>query len=450
MDPNLELLEELVKEECYEKGISEHKSDKRGILKKDWEKYFINLNLSETRLKDTTSLSEKVKQLKNIYPELEKFKKVGCFNQGSYYLDPFFKYAKKYPEECRDVILDGSHFDGWDDFNCDIPYFKTLNIFNKDFCLIYNRNYMSDTVLIFLFFNDPRKIHDLFFKEDNLKYGAGIYELGLDNRSNFILNKVDLKYIEDPILDEKITEALDKDITCFFNNKDFYKNNTIQPLPYKRGLIIFGPHGNGKTTFVKHILGKYPNTHRLLVDTGKLFSPDLFEYIKHVFPEKSKKIIVFEDVESISQGNEGRSYALRSSFLNFIDGAKTLENIMFLATTNHPDLIDPALIDRPSRFDKRYFIGLPTEKSRKRFLIKFFPELKEKSNEQRLKQLVKDTKNFSGAYFKELFIMVGIQQTTLENAVKLLNKQIKSYKDKKFDPDQSRGIGLGASINEEY
>ena len=76
---------------------------------------------------------------------------------------------------------------------------------------------------------------------------------------------------------------------------------------------------------------------------------------------------------------------------------------------------------------------------------KFFPELKDEGSKDRLDELVKGTKDFSGAYFKELFIMVGIQRISLEEAVNLLGKQIKNFKDKKFDPKTSRGIGLGAS-----
>jgi len=414
-----------------------------GLKKEDWKKFFLEENPNYNKI-DRLDFSERILGFKERYPDLNKFKKVVSLNSGSIFLNPFIKYAVKNPDECYDTVLDSSHFMCWDDKNEDIPYFQMISIVSEKFGFIYRRNAVNDESTVLLFFNDENYIHNTFFKEEDLKYDPGIYELVVVNNS-YSLKKVDIKYLSKPILDDKLSELLGADITCFFDNEDFYRNNPIEPLPYKRGIIIYGPHGNGKTTFIKHILGEYPGSYRLLVDSGMHFEPELFDFINRVFPQDGKKIIVFEDVESISQGNEGRSYSKRSSFLNFIDGPKTMENTMFLATTNHIDLVDEALADRPSRFDKRYRIGLPNGSARSKFLIKFFPELKEDKN--RLGLLIKGTKNFSGAYFKELFIMVGIQRTTLEEAVKTLSEQIKNYKDKKFDPKSSRLMGLGSSYD---
>jgi len=431
--------EDGMKNEIVEASSSETAKDV------DWRNFFIEENPNYNKI-DRLDYSEKLQGFKERYPELTKFKKIASLGSGSYYIDPFIKYAAKHPEECKDVMLDGSHFTQWEEKDKDIPYFQTMTILNDKFGFLYRRNAINDSSTVVLFFNDEEYIHEKFYKEEDLKYAPGIYELAVAN-NNYILKKIEIKYLSKPILDDKLSEMLGDDITCFFDNEDFYRNNPIESLPYKRGIIIYGPHGNGKTTFIKHILGEYTDSYRLLIDSGMHFSPELFDFINHVFPKKGKKIIVFEDVESISEGNEGRSYAKRSSFLNFIDGPKTMESTMFLATTNHIDLVDEALADRPSRFDKRYRIGLPSKKARAKFLIKFFPELKKEK--KRLEELVGSTKDFSGAYFKELFIMVGIQRTTLEEAVKTLSKQIKNFKDKKFDPKSSRGIGLGNDLMEE-
>jgi len=419
-------------------------TSKSKIKKEDWKKYFIPENPNYNKI-DRLDFSEKLQGLKERYPDLTKFKKVVTLGAGFLHLAPFLKYAKDHPSECKDVVLDSSHFMQWEEQDEEFPYFKTISILSDKFGFIYRRCAIGDDSTVLLFFNDEDYIHETFYMEEDLKYAPGIYELGVEN-NNYVLKKVDIKYLSKPILDDKLSEMLHGDITCFFNNEDFYRNNPIEPLPYKRGIIIYGPHGNGKTTFIKHILGEYTDSYRLLVDSGMHFSPELFDFINSVFPKEGKKVIVFEDVESISQGSEGRSYSKRSSFLNFIDGPKTMESTMFLATTNHIDMVDEALADRPSRFDKRYRIGLPGEKARAKFLLKFFPELKE--NKDKLKSLVKSTKDFSGAYFKELFITVGIQKCEIEEAVTALSKQIKNFKDKKFDPKSSRGIGL--SVSDEF
>jgi len=438
-----ELAEGLSYEESMCEQVEEAQSDSLDGM--SWDKFFIEESPNYKKI-DRLDFSERLQGFKERYPELQSFKKVATLGSGAYYINTFIKYAAKHPEECKDVLLDGSHFTQWDEKEKELPYFQTMTIINKHFGFVYRRNAISDSATVVLFFNDEKYIHETFYKEEDLKYAPGIYELAVVN-NNYVLKKVEIKYLSKPILEDRLAEMLGKDITCFFDNEDFYRNNPVESLPYKRGIIIYGPHGNGKTTFIKHILGEYKDSYRLLIDSGMHFSPELFDFINKVFPKEGKKIIVFEDVESISQGNEGRSYAKRSSFLNFIDGPKTMESTMFLATTNHIDLVDEALADRPSRFDKRYRIGLPGKISRSKFLVKFFPELKD--DKKRLEGLVDSTKNFSGAYFKELFIMVGIQRTSLEEAVKTLSKQIKNFKDKKFDPKSSRGIGLGMHGDEE-
>jgi len=447
----LTLAEELIIKKSNEVKACEgssYPSTKSSGKKEDWHKFFLEENPNYNKI-NRLDISEKIQAFKERYPDLSQFKKIVTLGAGFFHLTPFIKYAKEHPEECKDVLLDSSHFLQWEDADEEMPYFQTLTITNDKFGFVYRRNAISDESSVYLFFNDAKYIHDTFYKEEDLKYSPGVYELAVDNNNQYILKKVSIKYLAKPILDEKLSQMLDADITCFFDNEDFYRNNPIEPLAYKRGIIIYGPHGNGKTTFIKHVLGNYEDSFRLLVDSGMHFSPELFDFINEVFPKEGKKIIVFEDVESISQGNEGRSYAKRSSFLNFIDGPKTLERCMFIATTNHIDMVDEALADRPSRFDKRYRVGLPNSKARAKFLIKFFPELDDAENKSRLDNLVKSTKGFSGAYFKELFIVVGIQKATVEDAVKQLGTQIKNFKDKKFDPRESNGIGLGRNYDED-
>ena len=195
-------------------------------------------------------------------------------------------------------------------------------------------------------------------------------------------------------------------------------------------------HNCGKTTYIKDTLSKYEKTYRLLVDCGEHFSHELYKFLQEVFPKDGQKIIVFEDVESIGMGGDGRSYAKRSSFLNFIDGPKTMDNTLFLATTNHPDLVDKALIDRPSRFDKIYKIDLPSEECRRLHLAKWFPKL----TKDELETFSLKTKDFSGAYFKELFILVGSQDMSLDEAVTSIKSQIRVIQKNNFDEHKPLGL----------
>jgi SpoVK/Ycf46/Vps4 family AAA+-type ATPase len=58
---------------------------------------------------------------------------------------------------------------------------------------------------------------------------------------------------------------------------------------------------------------------------------------------------------------------IRSLFLNELDGFATNVGVVVLATTNHPERLDPAILDRPSRFDRKYYFELPAEAERRAY-----------------------------------------------------------------------------------
>ena len=412
--------------------------DSSEVSDKEWEKYFLNEN-SDYKNVNKLDVSEEILSLKKRYSDLYNFKKVADFDCSKEMLDPFIIYARDNPQLCRDVVLGTTHF--FDTFKKESnpPLFEGLTLIDTYFAFIIRKNYITGRMSYYLFFNDLQKLNETFFKKDFGKHKPGIYELAVQN-NKYIVKKIEISNVEHPILDENLSDKINKEISLFFENKDFYDKEKI---PYKRGIILYGPPGNGKTSVVKQILNQHKDSHRLLIDC-KIFDSAVADFIQQVFPEDSKKVIVFEDVESIGDG-ESRSYRERSSFLNFIDGAKTVTNTFFIATTNYPDMVDPALISRPSRFDRIYKIDYPSKACREKFLIRFFPQLITET--ENLTKYIDMTKDFSGAYFKELFIMVGIQKCTLSEAIDTLSKQIKICKEKKFDKENSR---MGFGNREDY
>jgi len=403
-----------------------------------WSEYCFDLNLNNGGLLKTScepiddSIINYIKHLRRIYPELNMFKKVASIAnfEEAYRI---LAYAKENNHLIREVVLDTSIFTNHNDNNPRFPYYCNFNIFNEKYAVIQSYNATYSIKEILLFFNDYDFIKNTFYKNDLKKYPPGIYELGIDPNGDYILNEININYFETPILDKKMTKALNNDIKGFFNEKSFYNKNNI---PRKRGIILYGPSGCGKTTVIKNTLLKYPESYRVIIDCGAHFSHELFDFLERVFPRDKEKIIVFEDVESIGMDGNGQSYSKRSSFLNFIDGPKTLENTLFLATTNYPDLVDKALINRPSRFDKIYKINFPNMDCRKRHLKKWFPKLEDRE----LEKYGEQTANFSGASFKELFILVGIQKMTLDEAISSIKSQMKIIKKNNFDEGKPLGL----------
>ena len=116
-------------------------------------------------------------------------------------------------------------------------------------------------------------------------------------------------------------------------------------------------------------------------------------------------ILVLEDLDSLVN-EENRSF-----FLNELDGFTSNEGIIILATTNHPEQIDPAIINRPSRFDRKYYFKLPAETERIAYIQMWNKQLKEQMrlSDTEIPQIAELTDGFSFAYLKELFVSSMMQ-----------------------------------------
>jgi SpoVK/Ycf46/Vps4 family AAA+-type ATPase len=111
-------------------------------------------------------------------------------------------------------------------------------------------------------------------------------------------------------------------------------------------------------------------------------------------------ILVLEDLDSLIDDNN------RAYFLNEMDGFAANTGILTIATTNHPERLDPAILERPSRFDRKYHFHLPGVEGRKRYISGFAarlePELR--LDEEGLDRVAEATEGYSYAYLRELYL----------------------------------------------
>ena len=85
--------------------------------------------------------------------------------------------------------------------------------------------------------------------------------------------------------------------------------------------------------------------------------------------EQSPCVLVIEDLDAML------TTKVRSYFLNELDGLAANSGILTIATTNHPDRIDDAILNRPSRFDVKYAFELPDTKLRRAFIVKWLSKI---------------------------------------------------------------------------
>lgn len=279
-----------------------------------------------------------------------------------------------------------------------------------------------------IFFDDSEKLDEIF-KTEIKNHSFGAYELK-QSMMGPVLYPITIDKEVTPILDEELLKALEADTTLFFSKhvENFFngENPIKKKLPYKRGVLMYGPPGNGKTTFIKHFITHFEGSYSILVD-ARDFEANIGKFLEQSLGRDAKKVIVFEDVDAIA----GR-YEMRSTFLNFLDGAVGLHKTLIIATTNYPGMLDDALLKRPSRFDQKYKISLPNEGMRAKFLMHFFPDL---SNADLIKH-VKATANFSGAYFKEIFILKGMRQCSVTKAIELVQSAMSDVRKSVAEADQ--------------
>ena len=85
-----------------------------------------------------------------------------------------------------------------------------------------------------------------------------------------------------------------------------------------------------------------------------------------------------------------------------------------LATTNHPERLDASILDRPSRFDRKYYFELPREGERLAYIAKWNQDLQMEMRvtEYAARKVVRETEGFSFAYLKELFVTAMVQWVT--------------------------------------
>ena len=265
------------------------------------------------------------------------------------------------------------------------------------------------------------------------------------------------------ILDEEVKQRLRDDVEGFFDRAGQYAEYAV---PWKRGVILHGLPGNGKTISIKALMrslsARSPPVPTLYVKSmGN--NPDNDD-VRSVFDkarDNAPCLLVFEDLDSLVSDN------VRSFFLNEVDGLEGNDGIMMVGSTNYLDKLDAGISKRPSRFDRKYHFALPSREERERYCNTWKAKLSQKSSMELPPEISAAvagiTNGFSFAYMQEAFVSAllsivqstsktnpgsstevidskaSVSDQTLENSVfwKTIQKQVQVLRDELKDSKKS-------------
>jgi chaperone BCS1 len=167
-------------------------------------------------------------------------------------------------------------------------------------------------------------------------------------------------------------EDLLSDVRGFLGKRSWYLQRGI---PYRRGYLLHGPPGTGKSSAVVAVASALGMDIAMLsLGDATLDDNGISELLSNV---PANSLVLMEDIDCAfierKEGDDKRSKVTFSGLLNAIDGVAAGEGRLLMATTNHIELLDPALI-RPGRIDRKIYIGYARREQARRLFMRFFPD----------------------------------------------------------------------------
>jgi cell division protease FtsH len=233
--------------------------------------------------------------------------------------------------------------------------------------------------------------------------------------ANFYLNgplknaffDMDFNFIDrDKSINELI--AWDKDIRSTLK-KEIIDFQHVMPiltergLPNSRGIILSGPPGTGKTMYAKSLAAEC-HLSTILISSEMIRNTHDVKSTFRLARKLAPSLIIVEDIDTA--GTVSRKFAnhpILGEYLQAMDGLESNDGVIVLATTNHTEDIDPAISDRPGRFDRIIEVGLPKSIQRREIidiLLRKYPVAE--ITKTTVNHLVKYSSGLSGAWIREI------------------------------------------------
>jgi cell division protease FtsH len=242
----------------------------------------------------------------------------------------------------------------------------------------------------------------LFFLRRTQSQGENVFSMGKSRARLYNKNKERTTFND--VAGAESTKRELTEVVDFLKNPKRFENLGGE-IP--KGVLLVGPPGTGKTLLARAVAGEASvpffsitgsDFMEMFVGVGASRVRALFEDAK----KNSPAIIFIDELDSIGRrrgagvggGHDEREQTL-NQLLSELDGFEKNVNVIVIAATNRPDILDPALL-RPGRFDRRVTVDLPTLKDRME-ILEIHSRNKPFSDDVQMEKIARGTPGFSGA-----------------------------------------------------
>lgn len=196
-----------------------------------------------------------------------------------------------------------------------------------------------------------------FYRGKKIEFGGRLRFLNLSDRQ-----------WDSIILDVRIKREIRANTIEFLEKRKLWSNYGIPP---KRGILLAGEPGTGKTIICKALMAE---AEEITCITTNAYSLDADEYITELYElaqDLSPCLVFIEDIDLIGQNRQELGYRSGPALLSLLavlDGIEEKKEIVTVATTNCMDILDKAIKHRPSRFDRVIKLSYPSLEQRKELI----------------------------------------------------------------------------------
>jgi hypothetical protein len=227
---------------------------------------------------------------------------------------------------------------------------------------------------------------------------------------------------DDLFLPNDLKNDIKSSVEGFLASKELYSKKKV---PWRKGIILWGGPGLGKSLTIKTIISNYDFKPVTLVSGAETDANALSEAFSYA-SQQGPSLLFFEDIDNVFQQD-----SVLRHFLGLMDGVESTDGVFVVCTANDISNLKSSLTDRPRRFDRKWEFPMPDEFLAKKYLLKLFDNIS--FDIDNLVKSAIDAK-FSYAYLQELYLsaaslaIIENKDINLHHVEKALNQLLSDKK----------------------